>query len=67
MRSITGDENYDAILERVAELRAEHRLANPAPTQPHLPSMPAYFSVELGDVRMSIAFEHIGGRLQKTA
>ena len=60
----TGNPHYDAILERVAEIRAEDRLANPV--QPKLPAVPTNFAVEIGDVRMSITFEPVGGR-SKTA
>ncbi len=48
MRSI--DENYDAILQRVDELRKEYRLANPP-----LPTLPPGFSVDLNDgIRMKV-------------
>ena len=60
----TGNSDYDAILERVAEIRAEDRLAKPV--QPKLPTVPTNFAVEIGDVRMSITFEPVDGR-PKTA
>jgi hypothetical protein len=73
----------DAVLGRARRLHFANRLAKPdkkvvakpvvkpagkpAPVQSRPSSVPPSFSVELGRFRMSIAFEHIGGRSQKTA
>ena len=73
----------DAVLGRARRLYFANRLAkpdkkvvakpvvkpagNPAPVQSRPSSVPPSFSVELGGFRMSIAFEHIGGRSQKIA
>ena len=52
----TGDANYDAILQRAAEIREELRLARPAPIQP------PNFSFDLGQFRMLVSFERISGQ-----
>jgi hypothetical protein len=52
----TGDATFDAILERASEIRAETRIARPAPP----PARPADFSIDLGAYRMMVAFVPIG-------
>ena len=63
MTGRTGNEDYDAILERVAELKAEYRAANPP-----LPALPPGFSVDLSDnIRMKVQFERVTARAREPA
>ena len=66
----------DTVLGRARRLYLANRLAKPdkkvaakpiVKLQSRPSNVPPSFSVELGGFRMSIAFEHIGGRSQKTA